>query len=98
MKNDRRDFLRTGAFALAAAVLEACDSRGPEAALPLLDFAEKKNQGVERFLFRHTSMDQAARGREGGGLGVPGVLRLRAHPNVGREGARAVDARGERAW
>jgi DMSO/TMAO reductase YedYZ molybdopterin-dependent catalytic subunit len=60
MKNDRRDFLRTGAFALAAAVLEACNSRGPKSALPLLDFAEKKNEGVERFLFRHTSMDHAS--------------------------------------
>jgi hypothetical protein len=79
MKNDRRDFLRTGAFALAAAVLEACNSRGPKSALPLLDFAEKKNEGVERFLFRHTSMDHASARR----FGFPLVLRVRAHTDVG---------------
>jgi DMSO/TMAO reductase YedYZ molybdopterin-dependent catalytic subunit len=67
MKSDRRDFLRTGAFALAAAVLEACDSRGPKAALPLLAYAEKKNAGVEQFIFRHTSMDRASdRAKEAG--------------------------------
>jgi DMSO/TMAO reductase YedYZ molybdopterin-dependent catalytic subunit len=60
MTVDRRDFLRTGAFALAAAVLEACDSQGPKAALPLLKFAEQKNQVVEAGLFRHRSIDRAS--------------------------------------
>jgi DMSO/TMAO reductase YedYZ molybdopterin-dependent catalytic subunit len=71
MKSDRRDFLRTGAFALAAAVLEACDSRGPKAALPLLAYAERKNAAVEQFIFRHTSMDRASDRAKDAGAAFP---------------------------
>ena len=53
---DRRDFLAWGGM-VSAAFLAACNSRGPKAADRLLAYAERKNRGVERALFRHTSMD-----------------------------------------
>jgi DMSO/TMAO reductase YedYZ molybdopterin-dependent catalytic subunit len=59
MSIDRRDFLRVGSVSLASAFLSACDSNGPAKAEPLLDFAERQNQGLERLIFRHTSMDRA---------------------------------------
>ena len=59
MTNDRREFLRLAGLAVAAAALEACNSDGPKSAQKLLAFAERKNVGVEEFLFRHTSMDRA---------------------------------------
>ena len=61
----RRDFLAGGAASLTAALLAACDSRGPDGAARLLRFAERKNETVERWLLRHTSMDRA-RGRVAG--------------------------------
>jgi DMSO/TMAO reductase YedYZ molybdopterin-dependent catalytic subunit len=59
MNVDRRDFIRVGSVSLATALLGACDSAGPDKAAPVLDFAERENQGLERLLFRHTSMDHA---------------------------------------
>lgn len=56
---DRRRFLELGGSSLAA-VLAGCDSRGPEAARPILEFAERQNEKLERLLTRHTVMDQAA--------------------------------------
>ncbi len=53
---NRRGFFSTG----AAAFLAACGSRGPDEARPLLDLAMRKNEGLERALFRHTSMDHPA--------------------------------------
>jgi DMSO/TMAO reductase YedYZ molybdopterin-dependent catalytic subunit len=53
---DRRDFLAWGGM-FSAAFIAACNSRGPKAADKLLKYAERKNRGVERALFRHTSMD-----------------------------------------
>ena len=52
----RRDFLAWGGI-VSAAFLAACNSRGPKSAERLLRYAERKNRGVERALFRHTSMD-----------------------------------------
>jgi len=54
---DRRRFLKLSG---AAALLAACDSRGPEGALRLLRYAEKKNRGVERTLYRHHAMDMGS--------------------------------------
>ena len=54
----RRDFLVRGSAALSAALLAACESRGPKAAEKLLRYAERKNIGVERALFRHTHIDK----------------------------------------
>jgi len=56
---DRRDFLRASGLAFAAAALDACNSQGPRAAQPILRWAERRNQGVETFLFRHRSVDVA---------------------------------------
>ena len=55
----RRDFLSTGALALTSALVAACDSAGPQGSERLLRYAERKNEGVERWLLRHTSMDHA---------------------------------------
>jgi DMSO/TMAO reductase YedYZ molybdopterin-dependent catalytic subunit len=54
---NRRRFLYLGAGSLSAAMLAACDSQGPKAARPALKWAERRNESVERVLFRHTSMD-----------------------------------------
>jgi DMSO/TMAO reductase YedYZ molybdopterin-dependent catalytic subunit len=54
---DRRRFLLLGASGLSAALLDACNSEGPQAAKPLLRFAMRKNEVIERALFRHTHMD-----------------------------------------
>jgi DMSO/TMAO reductase YedYZ molybdopterin-dependent catalytic subunit len=54
---DRRHFLAWGGI-VSAALLAACDSRGPKSAEKLLRYAERKNRVVERALFRHTSMDR----------------------------------------
>lgn len=54
---DRREFLAWGGI-VTAAFLAACDSRGPKSAEKLLRYAERKNRGIERGLFRHTSMDE----------------------------------------
>lgn len=54
----RREFLVRGSVALSAAILTACESRGPKAAEKLLKYAERKNLGVERALFRHTNIDK----------------------------------------
>jgi DMSO/TMAO reductase YedYZ molybdopterin-dependent catalytic subunit len=56
MSVDRRRFLTISAASLTGAFLASCDAN-PGSASKLLDFAERKNEGVERGLFRHTSMD-----------------------------------------
>ena len=53
---NRRDFLSWGGI-FSSAFLAACNSRGPKSAEKLLRYAERKNRGIERALFRHTSMD-----------------------------------------
>lgn len=59
---DRRDFLRAGGLTAAALALGACESRGPQQAEKLLKYAEKKNEGLERWLTRHTAMDHGSPG------------------------------------
>ena len=76
---DRRTFLASGA-ALVAALLAACDSQGPRAAQRLLRFAERRNEGVERWLLRHTSMDHARRGAHAAGASFPSYHVARAVP------------------
>lgn len=53
---DRRRFLGIGGLALGAG-LAACDSQGPRSLRPVLRYAERQNEDVERWLLRHTSMD-----------------------------------------
>lgn len=62
MSMDRRRFIEIGAASVSATLLAACDSRGPDAARPLLHHAERKNEALERGLLRHSSMDRASRG------------------------------------
>ena len=81
MPIDRRDFLRAGSFALAAAVLEACDSQGPRSARKVLDLAERANQKVESGLFRHRSMDRVDRGARAAGAAFP-MYYISAHAPV----------------
>lgn len=68
---DRRRFLEIGAASVTAAFLSACDSMGPAAARKLLRYAEQKNEGVERFLLRHTSMDMARASARPAGTAFP---------------------------
>jgi DMSO/TMAO reductase YedYZ molybdopterin-dependent catalytic subunit len=68
---DRRRFLVTGGSSVLAAWLAACNSDGPKSAEPLLRYAERKNEIVERGLFRHTSMDVAGRNVADTGSGYP---------------------------
>jgi len=59
---DRRRFLAAASGAAGALFLAACDSHGPKKAASLLKYAEHKNEGLERVLFRHTSIDVPPRG------------------------------------
>jgi hypothetical protein len=68
---DRRDFLIQGSGIVSAALLAACDSRGPKSADKLLKYAERKNLVVERKLFRHTSMDVVQAGAHDAGNKLP---------------------------
>jgi DMSO/TMAO reductase YedYZ molybdopterin-dependent catalytic subunit len=57
-----------GGASLTAILFGACDAQGPEPVQRLLDYAERKNEAVERVIFRHTSMDHAKAGvRAAGG-------------------------------
>ena len=67
----RRDFLLRGGAAISAAILTACESRGPKAAEKLLRYAERKNLVVERALFRHTNIDVVQAGAYEAGNKLP---------------------------
>jgi DMSO/TMAO reductase YedYZ molybdopterin-dependent catalytic subunit len=54
---DRRRFLLASGGAIGALALAACDSQGPRSAQKLLKLAERKNETLERALYRHTSID-----------------------------------------
>jgi len=55
MSLDRRRFLTVSAASFSGALLAACGAN-PDAGT-LLDFAERKNEGLERGLFRHSAMN-----------------------------------------
>ena len=71
MTIDRRRFITITGSAVSAAILASCNSRGPKAAHKLLKYAEKKNESVERALFRHTSMDVTIAGAKFAGAALP---------------------------
>jgi DMSO/TMAO reductase YedYZ molybdopterin-dependent catalytic subunit len=71
MKFDRRDFIRFGGASLSAMLFGACDSQGPGRAQKLLEYAERKNELLERSIFRHTSMDHAKAGARAAGARFP---------------------------
>jgi DMSO/TMAO reductase YedYZ molybdopterin-dependent catalytic subunit len=86
---DRRRFLAASCGALGAAVLAACDSLGPKSATRLLKFAERKNESLERVLFRHTSMDVPRSGATAAGSHFPSYF-VSDHVPVWDEAARGV--------
>ena len=57
MSLDRRRFLTVSAATVSGALLAACD-KNPRSADRLLAFAERKNESLERGLFRHDAMDR----------------------------------------
>jgi DMSO/TMAO reductase YedYZ molybdopterin-dependent catalytic subunit len=71
MSIDRRRFITITGSSVAAAILASCNSRGPKAAEKLLKYAERKNEGLERSLFRHTSMDATIEGSKLAGSALP---------------------------
>lgn len=68
---DRRKFLSAGGFSLTAAFLAACNVDRSPRAQRLLDLAEKRNEGVERSLFHHASMNSAKNGAKMAGAAFP---------------------------
>lgn len=64
---DRRRFLSAGGSTLGALLLASCNSFGPRWATGLLKYAERKNETLERALFRPNAMDMpSARARTAG--------------------------------
>jgi DMSO/TMAO reductase YedYZ molybdopterin-dependent catalytic subunit len=57
MSLDRRRFISVSAATLSGALLAACD-KNPQSAQRLLAFAERRNESVERGIFRHDAMDR----------------------------------------
>ena len=70
MTIDRRKFVTLSGSALSA-FLAACESRGPKSAEKLLRYAERKNEVLERALFRHTAMDVPPAGARNAGDALP---------------------------
>lgn len=68
---DRRRFLRIGAGSLAAAFLSGCGLAGSDRAKQVLEYASRKNESVERWLFRHTRMDHVTPGSVTAGARFP---------------------------
>ena len=77
---DRRKFLSLTGGLVASAFLASCDSRGPKAADRLLRYAERRNRGVERALFRHTAMDKVQSGANDAGNRLPSYFISRTVP------------------
>jgi DMSO/TMAO reductase YedYZ molybdopterin-dependent catalytic subunit len=80
MTIDRRKFLTITGSSLSAAILASCNSRGPKSAEKLLNYAEKKNEVVERKLFRHTSMDATISGSRLAGAALPSYFIAKTVP------------------
>lgn len=89
---------RTTGSALAAAygtsLLAACGSRGPDSAQDVLRSQARRNETVERWLFRHTAMDHG--GGPLAGAAFPNYHVAPAVPvwNAARDGAWALDIAG----
>ena len=94
--HSRRDFLQTGGGIISAAILAACDSRGPKSAERLLRYAERKNLVVERALFRHTAMDTPQRGAHDAGNKLPSYFISKTVPiwNASQRGEWALEVGG----
>ncbi|HLE56427.1 MAG TPA: molybdopterin-dependent oxidoreductase, partial [Rhodothermia bacterium] len=68
---DRRRFVELTGSVAWSALLAACGSRGPKGAEKILRYAERKNEAVERALFRHTAMDAPIAGSRLAGEALP---------------------------
>jgi len=68
---DRRRFLMAATGAMGASFLAACDSMGPRSAKRILEFAEAKNEIIERKLFRHTTMNSPKMSAKDAGRAFP---------------------------
>lgn len=77
---DRRRFILAASGAVGALVGMGCDSMGPDGARPMLDFAERENEGVERLLLRHTSMDVPRSSAQAAGPRFPAYFVSRQVP------------------
>lgn len=76
---DRRRFLALTVTGFAG-LLAACDSRGPDNAQKLLRYAERKNEGLERWLVQHTRMDAVKSGARDAGAHFPKYFISRVMP------------------
>lgn len=77
---DRREFIWRSSGLISAALLAACNSRGPKAADRLLKYAERKNRVLETKLFRHTRMDAVEVGAHDAGNKLPAYFVSRTVP------------------
>src|SRR5580704_7295375 len=67
---DRRTFLTAGSIA-STLLLAGCESRGPDSAQPILNYATRKNEQLEHVLFRHSSRDVARHRWKNAGKALP---------------------------
>jgi DMSO/TMAO reductase YedYZ molybdopterin-dependent catalytic subunit len=86
---DRRRFLEISAGTIGSLFLAACDSMGPKSAQKLLKLAEAKNEGLERVLFRHSSIDAPRASAKAAGGSLPSYYVSRQVP-VWDEATRGV--------
>lgn len=67
----RRDFLTSTGGLTASMLLAACGSRGARGAERVRRYTERKNETLERVLFRHTSMDSPSASWKLAGSALP---------------------------
>jgi DMSO/TMAO reductase YedYZ molybdopterin-dependent catalytic subunit len=93
---DRREFLAAGAGLLVSSLLAACDASGPKGSEELLKYAEGKNEVVERWLLRHTSMNHARGGWRAAGSRFPAYFVSKKIPkwNPATSGEWALEVNG----
>lgn len=77
---DRRKFFQASASSLALAFLAGCDSQGPRGANRVLAYATRKNEVIEQWLLRHTSMDDGSPGARIAGDRFPSYFISRTVP------------------
>ena len=68
---NRRRFMTLGSASIAGTLLGACDSVGPRRATSLLRYAERRNEQVERWLFRSGSRNRVDAGARLSGRAFP---------------------------
>ncbi|MDP9176571.1 MAG: molybdopterin-dependent oxidoreductase [Gemmatimonadota bacterium] len=96
MTIDRRKFMELTGAAVWSTLLAACDSRGPKGAEKILRYAERKNESLERALFRHTAMDAPIAGTRLTGSALPSYFISKTVPiwNEAERGRWALEVSG----